>query len=266
MTFTRRTLALDAAFEGMGLHSGEPVRAVVHPGESGITFRCGVQVFGAMPQNVTDTTRSTRLGSISTIEHLMSALAGLEITEAEVEVEGGELPALDGSAALYLAGLSAAGTVDLGSSEVVVPFERVFMQGPQSVAVSAGSGHWRYAFVNPDRWPFRQVFETPDVARDYGDEIAPARTFGFAEDLPAIEAAGLAKGLDLQSALLLGASGYLNNERFADEPARHKLLDAIGDLYLAGVPIRLLNVTAERSGHRANVEAAALIRQQTSRS
>jgi UDP-3-O-acyl-N-acetylglucosamine deacetylase len=79
----------------------------------------------------------------------------------------------------------------------------------------------------------------------------------MAEEVPAVLAAGLAKGLDIEKALILGIEGYKNDARFPDEPARHKLLDLAGDLYLAGVPLRFLNVAAERSGHRTNVEAAA---------
>jgi len=113
VTYTRRTVAADAVFEGLGLHSGEPVRVIVHPGEQGIRFN-GVS---ARPENVSDTTRCTCLGEVSTIEHLMSALCGLEITDADVEVDGREMPGLDGSALGYVAGLSATGFSALGSAE-----------------------------------------------------------------------------------------------------------------------------------------------------
>src|SRR5437868_1120495 len=101
MIVQQSTVRSDVVFEGLGLHGGQPVRVVVHPGEGGIWFRSGPERVAALPQNVSDTTRCTRLGPVSTIEHLMSAFAGLEITDAEVEVEGGELPAMDGSAAPF---------------------------------------------------------------------------------------------------------------------------------------------------------------------
>lgn len=259
MIYARKTISGTATFDGLGLHSGETVRATVHPGEDGIYFRCGTDTIRAIPENVTDTTRCTRLGPVATIEHLMSALAGLGITDAEIEVEGGELPALDGSSALYADGLEEAGLVGLGDASIRNPFERVFVHEGHQLAVSLGTGHWRYGFINDRRWPFRQVFETADVARDYRREIAPARTFGFEEDLAEIRDAEFGRGLDLESALLIGSEGYVNSARFSDEPARHKLLDAIGDLYLAGIPIQFLNVAAERSGHTANVGAAKVL-------
>jgi UDP-3-O-acyl-N-acetylglucosamine deacetylase len=100
-----------------------------------------------------------------------------------------------------------------------------------------------------------------NIVNSFEAEVAPARTFGFERELPQIEAAGLAKGLDRSSALLIGESGYANEARFDDEPARHKLLDAMGDLYLSGVPVRFLNVVAERTGHRMNVLAASKLKE-----
>ncbi|MFY9233200.1 MAG: UDP-3-O-acyl-N-acetylglucosamine deacetylase [Fimbriimonadaceae bacterium] len=261
MIYTRRTLAIEARFEGLGLHCGEPVRVRVLPGEAGLRFISGGNRFEATPDNVTETARCTRLGDISTIEHLMSALAGLEVTDADIEVVGGELPALDGSSRVFCQGLVGAGFASLGEAEISGPFTRIFVQEPDwSLAVSAGEGHWRYSFDAGDRWPGVQTFESPDVSRDYQESVAPARTFGFETEVEAIRAAGLAKGLDLESALLIGSNGYANAPRFPDEPARHKLLDAIGDLYLAGIPIRFLNVAAYRAGHTANIRAATLLR------
>src|SRR5687768_16628114 len=102
MLQTRRTLANLARFEGLGLHSGVPVVVTVHPAEDGIAFRVGRGRWAATPENVSDTTRCTKLGEVGTIEHIMSAFCGLEITDAEVEWTAGELPALDGSAIQYV--------------------------------------------------------------------------------------------------------------------------------------------------------------------
>jgi UDP-3-O-[3-hydroxymyristoyl] N-acetylglucosamine deacetylase len=257
---TRRTLAGEARFEGLGLHSGVPVHVCVHPAEDGIHFRLGASRWKATPSNVSDTTRCTRLGEISTIEHMMSALAGLEITDAEVELDAGELPAAGGSALGYVEELQRVGLADLGEVEVSLPFKRVFHhEGSVKIAIGKGSGHWGYTYDLGERWPGVQPFESTDVVSDYGAEIAPARTFALLEEVPHVRAAGLAKGLDETSALILGPSGYENRALFVDEPARHKLLDFIGDLYLAGIPIRLLNATAEGSGHRTNVAAAQLL-------
>jgi UDP-3-O-[3-hydroxymyristoyl] N-acetylglucosamine deacetylase len=258
LNYIRRTVAADVRFDGLGLHSGVAVKVTVHPGEDGIAFRLGGGRWKATPQNVSDTTRCTKLGEISTIEHIMSAFAGMEITDAEIELTAGELPALDGSAAGYVTAFLGAGLTEVGEAEMRDPFARVFFQElPVKIAVGKGSGKWRYDYEVDGRWPGRQAYECADVVADYASEIASARTFALAEEVPMVLAAGLAKGLDIEKALILGIEGYKNNARFPDEPARHKLLDLMGDLYLAGVPARFLNVAAEKSGHRTNVEAAA---------
>ncbi len=261
MTFERQTLDTDLTFEGPGLHCGEPTQVLVSGGTEGIHFRQGTNRLAAIPENVTDTSRCTRLGEIGVIEHLMSALAAAGITDAEIEVTGRELPAADGCAAPYMQALLDAPRKALGTMEVEGLFARVYEKAEtHSVAIGRGEGWWRYEFLTGERWPSVQDFELRLTPERYAEEVAPARTFCFSEELPHLEAAGLGKGLDASTALVLGVSGYENAARFPEEPARHKLLDLIGDLYLAGLPPVLLNVVAERSGHRANVAAAAKLR------
>lgn len=264
MSFTRQTVASPVTFEGLGLHTGIPVRMTVHPGNDGIQFRLGSDRYLAAPENVTDTTRSTRLGTIGTIEHLMSAFAGLEVTDAEIELDAPEVPGMDGSATLFVQGLQQVGLESLGENPMPQLYRRVFYhQGEVKVAVAKGSGHWRYVYETGSRWPGTQSFEAQSVVDIYPAEIAKARTFALSEELPMITQMGLGKGLDVTSALILGVDGYDNDARFTDEPARHKLLDLIGDLYLAGIPISLLNVVSERSGHAVNVKAAAMLKAAT---
>ena len=259
---SRRTLRSEVRFEGLGLHTGVPVVMTVRPGDAGIAFSLGAERTLALPENVTDTTRSTRLGSVGTIEHLMSAFAGLEITDAEVELTAPEVPGMDGSALPYVNALLGAGFEDFGNLDVPSLFTRIFHQEDElKVAVAKGSGHWRYVYDLGSRWPGQQSYELLDVTAGYVAEIAPARTFALAEEIPHLIEHGLGKGLDEDSALILGIEGYKNEARFSEEPARHKLLDVIGDLYLAGVPISMLSVVAERSGHRTNVAVAAMLRQ-----
>ena len=260
MTYTRRTLQSSVIFEGLGLHSGGPVRVTVHPGQHGIAFRSGGARIPAVPENVVDTQRCTRLQGISTIEHLMSAFCGLEVTDAEVEVEGGELPGLDGSARQYVQRLHEVGFEALGEAQLRQPFSRVFLQDlPVKIGISRGEGHWRYTFGLTDHFPREQTFESADVTADYEPQIAPARTIVTDSEAQAILAHNLplGRGLGEESVVVLEPEGYKYAPRFPDEPARHKLLDLMGDLYLAGVPARFLNVVAEKSGHRTNVEAAA---------
>lgn len=258
--FERKTVAKDVLFNGKGLHSGNPVDVAVKPGDDGIWFRCGKDRIKACPNNVSDTSRCTILGPISTIEHMMAALAGCEITDAEVELSSPEMPALDGASGEYTKTILATGSTVIGIAACSGPYARVFVQENESkVAIAAGSGHWKFDFISENRWPFHQTFETESVHSDFNGDIASARTFDFEENVPLIQAAGLARGLNLDTALILGKDGYVNAPQFQNEPARHKMLDMIGDLYLSGVPIRLLSVAAVRSGHWLNVKAAKVL-------
>jgi len=262
LTFERRTVGSTAHFEGLGLHSGEPVRVSVHPGGDGIAFRFGTDRVPARAEHVTDTSRCTRLGPVSVIEHILAALAGLEITDVEIETTAAEMPALDGAAKLYVEGLVRVGTEAIGRLSVEGPFARVFLQEDSiKVAIASGTGHWRYDFDCGDRWPGFQMFEALDVVAEFSEGIAPARTFAFSEEILPLLDMGFAKGLGPDTALILGDEGYKGVAKFPDEPARHKLLDCLGDLALSEVPARALNVVAERSGHRTNIEAARLLAQ-----
>lgn len=253
--------------EGLGLHSGASVRLTVHPGAEGIWFRCGSERVQALPDNVTETRRCTKLGSISTIEHLMSAFAGTGVSDAEVELDAPELPAMDGSARDFVHAILLAGLEKVGEAPIPPLFSRIFVQDEGlSIAISKGDGHWSYSYDCSPRWPGKMDFDLANLPKDYPEEVAPARTFAFSEEVEPARAANLGLGLDETSVLILGVAGYENRSRYPDEPARHKLLDLIGDLYLAGFPISQLNVSAVRSGHSANVRAAALLRQAILRS
>lgn len=262
MNIRRKTLKEAARFSGPALHSGTQTQVVVGPAENGIWFSSGSDRFEAIPENVTDTTRCTRLGTISTVEHLMSALGGLEITDVEINVSGNELPALDGSAKLYAEQFLKIGFEPLRERAGPTIFTRVFVQEDGlKIAVAKGTGHWRYVYDAGGTWPRKQSFETTNVVADYLQEIAPARTFALGEEVDALLSAGLGKGLSAEDVLIVAESAYEGTPRFAEEPARHKLLDLVGDLYLCGLPISALDVTAERTGHRVNVQAAHLIRE-----
>lgn len=258
--FVRKTIAKEAAWNGVGLHSGAPVTLTAQPGSDGIRFRCQGRSVSACPEAVSGTERCTQLGPISTVEHLMSALSGLEITDVDVELTAPELPSLDGSALPYVEGLLAAGIQQIGLLRVEGPFARVYVKdGDAKVAIGLGEGHWRFHLVSRNRWPGDQEFECALDPELYARAIAPARTWAFEEQVEPVLAAGFAKGLDWGSALVIGAEGYANEARFADEPVRHKMLDLIGDLALSGVPARAVSVSATASGHRLHVEAARLL-------
>jgi UDP-3-O-[3-hydroxymyristoyl] N-acetylglucosamine deacetylase len=242
---------------GRGLHSGTPLTVRLHPHDDGIVFRCRGESVRAHPDNVTGTFRATTLGGIATVEHLMSAFAGAGVSGAVVELTAPELPALDGSAGEFADAIADAGTLVFDKD----PGPRVFttmtvQDGPTSIVIRPGSGRWRCTFDAGDRWPgaLTVAARLPD---EYRTAVAWARTFIRAEEIPDALRAGLGGGLDSGSVVIIGPDGYADPVRSPDEPARHKLLDLIGDLWLAGVPLDQLDVTAVRPGHAAAVRAAA---------
>lgn len=249
----RRTVLEPVTYTGLGLHTGRPVTVTIHPADTGITFRHDGTRVPASPAAVTDTRWRTTLGAISTVEHLMSAFAGLGITDAEVELSYPELPALDGSAAHYVTTLK---TQPTGYAEVSLPRNEIKLEAAgTSITVRPGTGTWTYTF----RHATETQTATCHLPHDYPTEIAPARTFAHTDQVPALRAQGLGQGLDETSVLLLGPNGPATPPRFPDEPARHKLLDLIGDLYLSAIPVHLLDVTAHFSGHTTNVRMAELL-------
>lgn len=258
----RYTVGQSFEIGGLGLHSGRETKVRVKPGNQGIAFWDGATRIEAAPENVSDTRRCTVLGTIATIEHLMSALAGAGITDAEIEVEGNELPGLDGSAKRFSAAIGEVGVVECGSIAVEGPFERVFtVHESAKVGVAKGDGHWRYHFDLTRADLGEQIAEVQLGGTVYQDEVALARTIVFEEELPHVAALGLGQGLTENDVLIIGKGGYRNEARLPLEPATHKLLDLIGDLALAGIPATLLSVVAERSGHSLNVQAAMRLRQ-----
>ncbi len=250
----KRTLSGQANFEGLGAALRSTGKGCGPSGFGRNRFPAGLRENQGRPTETFPTPPVAPASDlVSTIEHMMSALAlVLEITDAEVELDAPELPGMDGSSLEFVRGLLAAGLETIGNEERPSLFRRVFFhEGTTKIAAAKGDGHWRYEFETGERWPGTQSFEETWVVDRYAEEIAPARTFAFAEEIPAIIQMGLAKGLDESSALILGIDGYKNEARFTDEPARHKLLDLIGDLYLAGIPIRNLNVSSEQKwAHR----------------
>lgn len=260
MTFPRRTLRSTARFEGRGLHSGEPSTVLVHPAGDGIVVRLGASRWPAIPEWVTNTERQTTIGEVRTVEHLLAALAGMGITDAEIEALAPEAPGMDGSALIFAEGLQQAGIEQRG--ELTIAFHDESFQlkhGDIKLLASQGRGWWRYEFHTTRSWAPLFTAELHLKPEVFVREVAPARTFCFSEELPLLEGAGLGRGLGPDSAFAIGTEGFEGDIRFSDEPSRHKLLDLIGDLSLSGVPVAALDVSAARSGHAANVEFARRI-------
>jgi UDP-3-O-[3-hydroxymyristoyl] N-acetylglucosamine deacetylase len=262
---TRRTLARKVATEGVALHSGTCVRMTLAPAEpqTGVIFRrsdLDGRDIAARYDRVTETRLGTVIAengaSIGVIEHLMAAIAGAEIDDVIVTVDGPEPPILDGDALSYLRLIDEAGTVDAPASrELIIVLRPVQVeQGDAQAALHPSEARqfdFEIDFSSPAigkqkfRWAFsRDGFET---------EIAPARTFGFVHELEVLNKAGLGRGASLENTLAIDGDKILNADlmRFPDEFVRHKILDAIGDLALAGAPI-VGRFGGRRSGHALN--------------
>ena len=226
----------------------------------------GRSAIPALAANVGDTRLSSTLkadgASVSTVEHLMSALAGLGIDNLHVDIAGPELPIMDGSAGPFVFLLQSAGIV-----EQKAPKRYVRVTAP--VEVRDGDKWARFEPFDGFKLDFTIDFPHPvfgsenrnvvvDFAFDsYAKEVARARTFGFMQDVEAMRAAGLGLGGSLQNAVVLDEFGVLNSEglRYDNEFVRHKVLDAIGDIYLLGHPL-IGQYTAYKSGHGLNNQLA----------
>ncbi|HEX6137715.1 MAG TPA: UDP-3-O-acyl-N-acetylglucosamine deacetylase [Casimicrobiaceae bacterium] len=264
----QRTLKTTIRTTGVGLHTGARVELTLRPApvDAGIVFhRTDLSLpvtIAAQAANVGDTRLSSTLvsdgASISTVEHLMSALAGLGIDNLHVDVAGPELPIMDGSAGPFVFLLQSAGVV-----EQTAPKQYLRVRAP--VEIRDGDKWARFEPFPGFKLDFTIDFPHPvfgtenrHVVVDFAEhsyikEVARARTFGFMQDVEAMRAAGLALGGSLQNAIVLDETRVLNSEglRYDNEFVKHKVLDAIGDLYLLGHPL-IGQYTAFKPGHALN--------------
>jgi UDP-3-O-[3-hydroxymyristoyl] N-acetylglucosamine deacetylase len=255
-----QTIRAEIEFSGVGLHSGAAVamRLVPAPAGSGIVFRrTDLDNFeiAAIGRNVAKVSYATSLMRqsvlIQTTEHLLSALIGFGVDNVIVEVDNLEVPILDGSALPYVQAFHSVGlTQQRRKREYLKVLKEIEVrEGSKFIGVYPGSGYGiRYTIDFPQ--PIGYEMFTGDLASgDYVKLIAPARTFGFKEDEAALRDMGLIRGVSNESAIILSRQGIENGPlRFKDEFVRHKVLDLIGDLALAGRRIQG-HVVAERAGH-----------------
>ena len=264
------TLRAAVSLTGIGVHSGNEVRIVLHPAEAnhGIVFlRAGLQgghdrLIDARHLAVTATELCTVLGdsesgAVATVEHLMAVLAGLGIDNVLVEIDGPEVPILDGSCAPFVDAIDQVGVMTLGAS-------RRYLKVLKPIRVTRGRA---MAELLPNDRSFRLDveidFSNPVIGRQrrsvdlstsvFRREISRARTFGFMQDVDKLWSAGFALGASLENTIVIGEGEVVNPEglRYADEFVRHKILDAIGDLSLAGFPL-LGTYRSYCGGHRLN--------------
>ena len=263
----RRTLKRAVGCTGIGLHSGRPVRLELKPApaEHGIRFYRtdhGVEIACSL-ENLARLDHATTLSrddvSVETVEHLLSALHALGVDDVRVEVDGPEIPIMDGSAAPFVILIHEAGLRPLAVTrrylKVLKPVEVV--RGAKWVRLSPAD-HFTVSYTIGFDHPLLryQAFSVRVAPQTFATDVAPARTFGFLREVETLRKNGLALGGSLENAVVIGETGVLNQKlRFEDEFVRHKILDSIGDLSLLGHPL-VAHLEASKAGHALHAALA----------
>ena len=265
----RKTLKNRIEYEGIGLHKGENIKMTLIPSTfDGIVFKridlpVEKSIIKMLPENCFDLTRGTNIKNeygegIYTIEHFLSTLAIFNITDLIIEIEGNELPIIDGSALEFVRMIEKVGTIDLDVEifPIIIKEPISVNKGESHVIILPYEGYkitygikFDHTFLKSQLQEFEINLET------YKKEIAPARTFCFDYEIEYLKANNLALGGTLKNAIVIEKNGILNPEglRFEDEFVRHKILDIIGDLKVLNRPIKG-HVIAIKAGHLINSE------------
>ena len=268
MSVKQKTLATTISYVGVGLHTGRKVSMVVKPAEpdSGISFvrkdappGCGL--IAARWYNVIDTNLSTVLGNhhgitVSTVEHLMAALHGCGIDNALIEIDGPEVPIMDGSSQPFVSLIEKTGSTSQQALRKAIWLQRsITVKENDKVAVLMPNFEPRITvdIDFPGSAIGKQTYSVKLANEAFRNDIARARTFGFSQDINRLQKLGLARGGSLRNAVLVDGDRIVNEEglRFKNEFVRHKILDALGDLSLVGVPI-LGHYYGYKPGHTIN--------------
>ena len=265
---------VEAAFEmsGVGLHLGKNATVRVkpaQPGEGRYFIRVDLPHAPTIParveavgQTALSTELQTESAKVRTVEHLLASLAAYGIDDARIEIDGEEVPLLDGSAKIWCEAIAAVGVVAHSDNEpkqaAITPQEPIWIREGDSFVAALPAAETRltcgidftYEAIG-NQWhswnPDRESFAT---------EIAPARTFGFAEQIAQLQQAGLIQGGSLENALVCSDRGWINPPlRFTNEPARHKLLDLVGDLSLLG-QLPIAHTIAYKASHKLHIQLA----------
>ncbi|MEJ2197618.1 MAG: UDP-3-O-acyl-N-acetylglucosamine deacetylase [Desulfuromonadales bacterium] len=260
------TIARPTAISGIGLHTGQRINMTLRPADAGVGIVFHRQMgdrkvsIEATSANVVDTRLATVIANgdarVSTVEHLLAALAAYGVDNLHIDIDGPEVPIMDGSSAPFVSVIEEAGLTRHSTSRKILAIRKpvTVIDGEKRVSIIP-SRFFRITFDIAFQHPCialqkRSVKVTPSAFRK---DLAPARTFGFLKDVEMLKAAGLARGGSLENAIVVDDEKILNPEglRFQDEFVRHKILDAIGDLSLIGYPI-LGHVRAFKAGHEVN--------------
>ena len=264
----QRTLKNVIGATGVGLHTGKKVYLTLRPApvNTGIVFRRvdldPVAEIPAALDRVSDTRLSTTIEHngvrVSTVEHLMSAFAGLHIDNAIVELDSDEVPIMDGSAGIFVFLIQSAG-IEMQSAP------KQFIRISKPIEIKDGDKWARFEPYDGFKVSFSIDFDHPSMQSSaqeatidlseisFAKEVSRARTFGFLQDVEALQEAGLARGGSLDNAIVMDDFRVINDDglRYGDEFVKHKILDAIGDLYLLGYPL-IGSFCAHKSGHGLN--------------
>ena len=263
---SRWTVAAEVSLAGVGLHSGLPSRVTLIPSPSGgLSMGLGKAApvplhHGLAREQRLCTALKLPTGLVRTVEHLLAAVAGAGISDVHIQVEGEEVPLLDGSALPWVEAVATAGLHPLAGqrSPLVIRETACIQSGDSHVLALPHDGLRLSAAVNyPSRAIGQQFYEVDLTPERFVEHIAPARTFGFQDQVDALRSAGLIRGGSLRNALVCDGRHWLNPPlRFPDEPVRHKLLDLMGDLALLGGFPRG-HISAYRAGHALHTRLAA---------
>lgn len=276
----QHTLADAFELSGVGLHSGIVSKVRVFPasaGEGRYFVRVdlpGEPIIPARIDAVGQTLLSTQLGdnstSVRTVEHLLAALAGMGVDDARIEIDGPEVPLLDGSARVWVEEIASVGLVSHSPTPLLSPSP---LPVGEPITVHQGDAFVSAIPATEIRFTYAIDFDLPAIGNQwytwspckesFQDAIAPARTFGLAHQIEDLQAKGLIKGGSLENALVCGADGWINPPlRFANEPVRHKILDLIGDISLLGT-IPIAHYFAYKASHNLHIQLARLLRSRT---
>ncbi len=263
----QQTLSDTILINGIGLHSGLNISMKLIPAEAdfGIRFyRTDLKnnnIVKALWSNVTNTRLCTTISNesgtkISTIEHLMSALSGLHIDNLRIEINGPEVPIMDGSSIKFVDLIDQTSTQILNKKRKILKIKKNIKVENNNSSVELKPNNQfsiDFAIDFPSKLISKQSCQLQLVNGNYKTDIASARTFGFEKDVDMLRSNGLALGGSLDNAVVVGENKILNSDglRFKDEFVRHKILDSIGDLYLAGAPIQGYFL-GNKSGHHLN--------------
>jgi UDP-3-O-[3-hydroxymyristoyl] N-acetylglucosamine deacetylase len=271
----QRTIERPVQCDGIGLHTGEKVAMTLRPAPAnhGVIFRRvdlpEAPTIEARPENVTNTQYATTIAkdgvSVKTVEHLMSALAGMGVDNVQVDLAGSEVPIMDGSAAPFVELL-----LEAGLRRQFAP--KTFLKVRQPITVEVGTRSLRIVPSQRLKVIYTMCFDHPilgeqtvamEVGRErYIHDVAASRTYGFLKDMDMLSRMGLAKGGSLENALIIGEDGVLNGPlRFPDELVRHKILDLLGDLNLLGRPL-VGTIIAHNAGHQLHLQLVHRIQEQ----